>query len=638
VQFTAQWEGAQLGQVTKLTLGQDKGWRGAIEVSASLTGTPEDLTVATDASIQNFRRYDIAGDKVFRLAARCSGHYSSSNHVVSRLACRAPVSTGSIAVSGSVALLSPSRAYDLAILAQDLPVQPLVDFARRVKKNVPADVVATGKLDAEVKLRHAFTGIGPVWQGGGAIIGLNVRSAVNNTRVAMERIPFVVSSGGDRELKSGIERGRSIPTELPVEAHIDVGPFSLGLGRPANATVHGQFSGHGYNLVVQGDSEVQRLLDVARTAGLPTPPLAANGEARINLHVGGTWAGFTAPLVTGTALLNSIHARLRGLNDPVELTSASLSLRPEVTEIEKLTVVAAGNAWRGSLSIPRQCNTPHTCPIRFDLRADEVVAGALGTAGASSGKQPWYRFLSSTGQSPPAQSASGQSALGQSAAGQSRPYLASVHAVGRLSAGRVLIHNLVASRVSADVELEQGRLQLTNLRGEIMGGRHTGEWTADFTASPPTYSGVGTLEKIALGQLAEAMDDGWITGTASVAYRANTLGWSKPELLSGAIASLQVEARDGSLPHLALAGEVAPLRVNRFVGRLHLRDGKFEVEEGKLQTPVGIYQLSGTASLGRVLDIKLAREGARGFNITGTLTQPHVVMNASPETQAALKP
>ena len=30
VQFTLQWEGAQLGQVTKLTLGQDKGWRGAV--------------------------------------------------------------------------------------------------------------------------------------------------------------------------------------------------------------------------------------------------------------------------------------------------------------------------------------------------------------------------------------------------------------------------------------------------------------------------------------------------------------------------------------------------------------------------------------------------------------------------------
>jgi hypothetical protein len=71
---------------------------------------------------------------------------------------------------------------------------------------------------------------------------------------------------------------------------------------------------------------------------------------------------------------------------------------------------------------------------------------------------------------------------------------------------------------------------------------------------------------------------------------------------------------------------------------LRLHDGKFEIEEGKLQTPSSIYQLSGTASLNRVLDIKLAREGARGFNVTGTLSQPHVVMNPTPETQAALKP
>jgi len=101
---------------------------------------------------------------------------------------------------------------------------------------------------------------------------------------------------------------------------------------------------------------------------------------------------------------------------------------------------------------------------------------------------------------------------------------------------------------------------------------------------------------------------------------------------------LQVEARDGSLPHLMLAGEGGPLRVNRLVGRLRLRNGKFEIEEGKLQTPSSIYQLSGTASLDRVLDIKLARDGARGFNVTGTLTQPHVVMNTAAETQAALKP
>jgi hypothetical protein len=250
------------------------------------------------------------------------------------------------------------------------------------------------------------------------------------------------------------------------------------------------------------------------------------------------------------------------------------------------------------------------------------VSSALGIANAP-GKQPWYRFLSSPG---------------RASVSLPRPYLASVHAIGRLSAGRVLIHNLIASRVSADVELEQGRLRLTSLRGEILGGRHTGEWAADFTVSPPTYRGNGTVEKIGLGELADAMHDGWVSGTANIEYSANMLGWSRAELLSGATATLWVEARDGSLPHLTLVGDGDRLRMNRFVGRLRLHERSFEIEEGKLQTPTSIYQLSGTASLDRVLDLKLSREGARGFNITGTLTEPHVVMHSTSETQAALKP
>jgi hypothetical protein len=123
-----------------------------------------------------------------------------------------------------------------------------------------------------------------------------------------------------------------------------------------------------------------------------------------------------------------------------------------------------------------------------------------------------------------------------------------------------------------------------------------------------------------------------------VAYRAGTAGWTKVDLFSHANASFQVEARDGSLPHVTLAGENAPLQVNRFAGQLLLRDASFEIEPGKLQTPAGIYQLSGTASLGRVLNIKLARNGAPGFNITGTLNQPRVTVSRTQETQAALKP
>ena len=414
--------------------------------------------MATDATVQDFRRYDITSNKALRLAASCNGHYSSTDHVVSKIACNGPVGDGRIAVNGRVALLSPARVYDLRWLAQRVPIQPLVELARRMKKNVPADTVASGKLDAEITLRRDARSIGPAWDGGGAVVGLNARSLVNNTRLSVERIPFVVSSGSDfpsssTSASSGpastgpasarSARGQTRRAQLVVVPRVDVGPFNLGLGRPAAATVHGQFSHSGYSVVVQGDVDVQRLLDVARTAGLPAPQLAANGEARINLGVGGSWTGFAAPVVTGTAVLSSVHARLRGLNDPVEVASANLSLTPDATDVQKLTVVAAGNTWRGSLTMPRKCITPRTCPIRFDLRADEIVTAALAAASAGSAKQPWYRFLSSPAQSSPVQPASLPSS------DKSRPYLASVHAVGRLSAGRLLIHNLVATRVSA---------------------------------------------------------------------------------------------------------------------------------------------------------------------------------------------
>jgi AsmA family/AsmA-like C-terminal region len=610
VQFTVQWEGAQLGQVTKLTLGQDKGWRGGVRLSGKLTGTPNDLAVDADASIDDFRRYDISGDQALRLAARCISHYSSRDHVFSGLACSAPVGEGTVALNGSMAPLSATRAYDLTMLVQDLPVQSLVEFARRVKKNVPTEIKATGKLDANVTVRRGPSSVaGPVWQGGGEVLALNLRSPLTTTRLALDKIPFTVTSSNDAA-------GSAIAAK--VDPRMDVGPFNLALGRPVKATVHGQFSRSGYNFLVQGEAEVQRLLEVARTVGLPALPSTAEGEARVNLRIGGSWAGFAAASVTGTAQLLSVRAKVRGLTTPVEITSASIELTPDRAEVRKLTASAAGNVWRGSLTVPRQCEKLQACPVHFDLHADDFVTDELtGMLDETPGKQPWYRFLPQ-----PA---------------QSKPYLASLNAVGKLAASHVVIHNLVANRVSADVEIEQGRVHLSNLRADLLGGRHTGEWLVDFTVNPPTYRGNGVLEKAALGQIAEAMHDAWITGTANVEYRAEMTGWTKAELLSHADAGFQIEARDGSLPHLALAGENSPLRVSRFVGGLHLRDGKFEIEQGKLQTPGGIYQVSGTASPGRVLDIKLLRDGAGGFSVTGTLDQPRVVIT-TPETQAALKP
>ena len=624
LQFSLQWDRAQLGQVTKLAYGNDKGWRGSVKASATLTGTPADLTVDSSASVQDFRRYDIVGGGALRLAGQCRGHYSSVTRTLSNVACRAPVGDGAITVDGSIAGLAGFRVYDLVLVVQNVPIQSLVEFARHAKNDIPDDLVATGKLDANIKVRQPReanqTAI--VWEGGGGTLGFRLGSELTNTELLLGRIPFAVSPGWDMQLNAKKMRGEdeSEAGHSPAETHVDVGPFGLALGRQAPGVVRGWISRSGYSLLIQGDAQVKRLLRLAKTVGLPAPQPAADGVAKIDLQIAGEWSAFKAPKAVGKAQLHSIRAEVRGLNAPLEIGSATVVLAHDEITVQNITASVAGSKWSGSLLLPRQCVVPDICPVRFDLQADEIATDELNQLlNPHPGKRPWYRFLSS-------------------APRPGTSYLTSLHAIGKLTANRVAIHNLVTSRVSANVELEDGKLRLSDLRGDVLGGRHSGEWKADFTARPPVYSGSGTLERVALGQLAEAMHDGWVTGTAKATYRATTSGLSAVELFSSANATLQVEARDGLLPHIALASGTGPLRMRRLVGRLLLRDGKFEIVDGKLETAGGIYQLSGTASLGRTLDVKLVRDGTHGFNITGTLTEPHVAPATTPETRAALKP
>jgi hypothetical protein len=617
LQFSLLWERAQLGQVTKLTYGNDKGWRGGVSASITLTGTPANLAIVAAASVQDFRRYDILGGGNLRLAAECNGHYSSMDHTLSEIACSAPVGEGTVAVAGSINGPFSSRNYDLALTARDLPIQSLIAFARHAKQGMPDDLIATGRLDGNVKLRRTANSRGSdvTWEGTGETSGFELSSKFNKTELILGEVPFAVSSMAKPKSRATL---RAVIASSQ-ETHFVVGPFNLNLGRPAPAIVRGWASRSGYSFAVQGDAQVQRLLQVAQMVGIPSPQPAAEGVAKVDLQIAGAWRGFMPPRAMGKAQLQSVRAEVRGLNAPLEITSANLVLTPDQINVQNLSASIADASWRGSLTLPRQCTVADSCPVRFDLHADEIATDRLNELiNPRVRKQPWYHFLSSP-------------ALGI-------PYLLTVHAAGKVTANRVGVHKVVGSRVSANMELNKGKLQFSDLRGDLLGGKHVGEWEADFTTKPPTYSGSGTLEGIALSQLSDSMNDDWITGSAIATYRVKASGLDAAELFASAISTLKVDAHDGVLRHVALGDRGGPLQMRHFAAHLFLQAGKFEIQEGKLETPTGVYLVSGTASLTRMLNLKLTCEGAPGFSITGTLTEPQVSPILSPETQAALKP
>jgi hypothetical protein len=599
LQFTFLWDRTQLGQLTKLAYGSDKGWRGAVRITAGLSGTPAHLAVTAEAAAEDFRRYDIQGGGAMRLAAQCTAQYSSIDNTVSDGACAAPAVDGSIRITGSIANPLGARSYDLVFAADSVPMQSLMVLARHAKLGLPDDLVATGKMSAKVRIQGPGQGRknSPGWQGSGETTGFRVRSGLTNTDLAPSDVSFAISS----------------------EGMVTVSPFRISLAHAAPAVLQGHFSHDAYDFELRGEAQLQRLLQTARTAGIPALQTAAEGSAKLDLHIAGAWARFAVPDITGTAHLHSIRSRMRALDAPFDIVTADLVLGPSQTQVNNLTAIMAGTLWRGSMALTRPCGTLSACPIHFDLHADQITTEQWSQLlFPKAQKEPWYRF-------------------GSSSVRSGSPGLLGLNATGKITADKLTVHDGLVNKVSAEVQVQGGKLEVKNLRADLLAGRHLGDWKADFTSQPPHYSASGVLDRVALGQFATAMDNAWITGVVTAKYRLDASGLTLGELLASATGTLQIEARNGLLRPVVLSEGDGPLQMRHLAANLALRAGKFEIQEGNLETERTRYQLSGTASLGRVLNLKLTRDGAPGFNITGTLTQPRVTPLAAPNAQAALR-
>jgi hypothetical protein len=636
LQFSLEWDRAQLGQLTKLVFGNDKGWRGEVRLEATLSGIPAAMQVAADAAVQNFHRYDISSSVGLGMAAHCDARYGSVEAVMHEILCKAPVGDGVITLRGDAGLPGVHK-VDLLLNVESVPVSAVAQLARRAKKDLPADLVSAGSVQGSFTAKaDGPSSRGAEFQGHGEISNLHLQSTNSKVDFNAAGIPFVLSPGRSSAhalLKSKSVRSVAEVLPAPDELHIEYGPFPVALGRPAQA--RGWVARSGYGMVVRGEGEVSHALRLASLLGLPAVKANVEGVAQMELQIAGSWTGnvagtstgFSPPEVTGTVLLRDVKATVRGLNGPIEISSADLQLLPDEVRVEKLSARAADAQWTGSLALPRGCGTPGACLVRFNLNTEEVGLSELSMwMGSQPSERRWYQMLSSAEPAPPT-------------------FLENLRASGKVNASRFRIHGVVANRASAAFELDRGKLKISELKADLLGGRHLGNWQADFTGQSPVYTGTGTVTGISLAQMAEAMHDPWISGTGAGTYQLTASGADSAAFWQSADSVLQFDLRDGVLPHISLVSDEGPLRVGRWQGHARLHGGKIEIEKGKLVSAAGAYEISGTASLGRVLDLKLSRgtvvkaagAGSMVYSITGTVAVPRVVLT-TPETQARLKP
>jgi len=607
---------AQLGQLTRLIYGRDRGWRGSVSLNVDLAGALQDLKLSGTGSIGGFRRYDIMLPDTLRIAANCSAQYRWRARELSHLDCR--LQDGELALRGNIADILGSPRYDLALFAEQLPMADLARLARHAKFALPADLTADGALDAEFLCRTVPGQ--PSWSGEGSTADFVLRSGVLGQELKLGAIKFALArENGKLEKKKvgGRHRNRtaaSVP-ENAAGLRLVLAPFPVPLGGAAPATVHASLSATDYNVAVEGDAELQRLFRVARGLGLHSPSLNASGSAVLDLQIAGNWTGFTPPVTAGSMQLRNVSVALAGVQRPAHIRLASATLLPDEVRVTNLNAAFAGShiSADGSLALPRACAPAEPCPIRFDLHSSEISSEELNRLlNPRLQRVPWYRVL----------------------AGEASAAPRGFAAQGRLRVDRVVLKGLQLGRVVAQAELSNRRVHLSEIQAETLGGKLRADWKADFSGAEPVYEGSGKLERAALSAIAALTHDPWATGTASGSFRLGLRGWTAAELAESAEGAVDFDWQNGAWQHIALNNDGTPLRLKRFAGRAVLGDSRLRFEQSSVETAEGVYAVSGTASL-EELDLRLLDRKERGYAISGPLENPHVNALSPSEMQAA---
>ena len=641
-----QWQKGQVGQLTKLLSGKDRGWRGGVDLNAKLSGTPEALRVESRATVDDFHRYDIVESSNLRLTTSCSATYNAVTGEAADLTCVSPVGDGTVQVRGSLAVVIDHPTYDLVLTADNVPLSSTLRLLRRSKKEISPDLTASGLLNAEFHLSHpkasAQKSAKPAdqkptdqWTGTGVATNVHLASAGGASKsdkdeLVIETVPLtLVDSSLPGSSHGGGQRAGSYwlgKDQEPSAVHLRFGPSGLAINAAAPVSVGGWISRTGYRFFIRGDSELKNISRLQNMLGVPGTRPAVEGLAKLDVSLSGPWQGFTPAVASGVAELHNVRSEIRGLNVPIEIASAVLLLNPDTAVLQKLSARIGDTRWTGNVTAPRHCASAN-CPLQFDLNVDQLSTRDLGEwFTPHSAKRAWYRILT------PSDPLVSSPLLG-------------IEASGNLRIGRFAINKMTATQVSSHVETGAGKITLTGLQGQLLRGTHRGNWIVDLSgfesvaskSSAPNLRlrGIGTLRDVSLDQVGALMNDAWVSGTADGKFEIESSGVNFWDLLSRSNGNLQFTMRNGALPHLEAPGATGSLAVHRFTGELRLKNGEWELEQGKLESHDGFYAVSGTASAAGNVNFVLTRGDDLRWNMTGTLAKPHLAPVGHTEAASA---
>ncbi|MCU1331931.1 MAG: AsmA [Candidatus Angelobacter sp.] len=609
VKLQVSWEKSQLGQFSRLVLGQDKGWRGELNANAEIAGPLADLRITATADVDSFRRFDINRNAMPRVRTRCLGDYTKG---ILGLKCDTPFGTGGLLVT---AHFSPSaRNYDLSLVANRVPLSLLATLARQARRSLPDDFTATGDLNAAFGF-HSHAGVHD-FHGTGMTTPFLLQSAAGDKPFAVSAVRFHIGAGDTPSVlvvkkKRSSAPAQPTPAVAPSAAYdsgsLTVDAFSVQMGPSTTLEVQGSLDSNGYFVSAKGMVPMERLLAFGRATGFHSQIANTTASALVDLNVSGPWANFTAPKLRGTAHLQNLAAWIPGLKDRLVMQEADAQITDTALVLSKINGQFEHSpiAFTGLISSPLICTGSAPCPLQFDLHLDSLALPDVAKLMGFTDKGWNLPFFSGSDNKLP-----------------------EFRAAGSVSVGELNIADIPLEKFAAHVEVGDHALTINRMAARIGGGTTQGEWKIDWSGSQPRYTGSGSMESVTLervspqntvaGHIAQ-----WIGGRAQVSYATHFEGDTPQEMSASTGGRVEFQVSNGTSKMLALdAGR--PLRFNGAQGALEIDRQVIKVLPSKFKAENRIYLMSGTISLAnKQAKLKVSTSGNQ-WEITGALERPEI--------------
>ena len=598
------WREAQLGQLSKLLVGSDEGWRGDLTGELHLDGTAESAKVTTRLRASGVHRAEFAPAAPLDFDANCGFIYKSGDRSLQHLVCESPIGDGRARLTGEI---PGAGKPDLTVELDHIPAQAGLDVLRTLRSNLDPGLQAAGTVSGKMTYAPVEAQANPEptpgRKGKHVAVDSHAPAPPLSGSFVVENLKLTSDS-----LSKPIQIAKMAVEPAPVQAGQGTGvsfSASLPAGAPEPIAIAARLGRSGFQIGVHGAATLARLRELAHVTGIAeasTLSAMTSEPADLDLSIAGSWlpgievnlgrSGYPgAERMVGTVALHDATWKSAFLANAVELKSATLHVEQGALRWDPLVFSYGPVQGTATLALPTSCEAPLPCVPHFTVNFDSLKAEDLQSAilGARTRGTVLSTLLSSL----------------KPSSAPAWPQLE-----GTLQAGAVQVGPLALTDLTAEVHVLPSGAEVPSYDAGLLGGRIHGNASLS-QGEKPTYMVEGTFSQLNPGQLGQMVGMRWSGGTIDGTGQVQLSGYSEEDLTASAKGTLHFNWEHGVIgTSTGVSAPNALAHFDRWTGDGKIGNGVLRLEQNQVQHGTKKSEVQASVSFGSPakVDFPAARE------------------------------